>query len=791
MKNLRIAVRSLFKKGRHNGMKIASLSIGLAVALVLVAKIYFEKSFDTFYPDVERTYRLTETYSTADKTGDYPQVPGAVATGMKAEIPGVEAATRLTYIAGPASTFTTSDKKRYSADFILMADSNVFDVLSRPILLGNPNEVLARPWYAMISRSLAEKMGGVGAVNGVEITPDNNPGMKLIIGGVFEDIPENADLRYDMLVSLNGMNEWSRTNWVGNDRYLSYVRLSPGVTPESLKPAIHEMQLRHIDQEDMRKAGVELTFFMKPLLEMHNGSEEVKNMVMMLTVLAFALLFTAIMNYILIAISSIVNRTKEVAVHKSYGASEGNIHKMMISETFIHMLISLVLAVFLIIVCQDLVQELLGVSVATLLLSKGAILLLAVCVVVFVVTGYVPGALFARIPVAAAFRNFRESKRVWKLGLLFLQFIAAGLLVTLLIVVGKQHQYMINDNPGYSYDRLAYCNISGLDSTNRAKISDELRRIPEVEKVSTANNLPIWGRMSGNNIFLPGSDAELFNAADQYWVGNGYLDLMDIPVIEGRSFTENLPKSREVMVNRAFAEKIAKLVGWNDGAVGKNIIITEHSEPDNHPYTICGVYENYRIGSIADLDDRPSILFYSSYPSSTQLIKFNSMTQEAIAKVNNRLQELMPNQEPKLSLFTTEIVNMYSDSRKFRDQVMIGGIITLLISLIGLIGYTTDEINRRRRELAIRKVNGADVKDILRIFVKDILYIAMPAVVLGCGISYFVAKHWQEQFTQKIALTPDIFIIGALLVWVVVLTCVVYRTWKVANSNPVDSIKSE
>lgn len=141
-----------------------------------------------------------------------------------------------------------------------MADSNVFDVLQRPILLGNPREVLARPWYAMISRSLAEKMGGIDAVNGIQITPDDMPGMKLTIGGVFEDIPENSHLRFDMLVSMNGMNEWSRTNWVGNDRYLSYVRLSPGVSPESLKPAIHEMTLRHIDQEEMQKAGVELDF---------------------------------------------------------------------------------------------------------------------------------------------------------------------------------------------------------------------------------------------------------------------------------------------------------------------------------------------------------------------------------------------------------------------------------------------------------------------------------------------------------------------------------------------------
>ncbi|RHJ78896.1 ABC transporter permease [Parabacteroides sp. AM08-6] len=795
MKNLVIAVRSLFKQGRHNLMKIGTLSIGLAVGLVLIAKVYFEQSYDTFYPDSDRIYRLTESIEKQDGNVDYEQVAGAVAPGMKAEVPGVEAATRLTYIAGPGTTFTTSEKQRYSADFILMADSNVFDVFPRPILLGNPKEVLARPNYAMISRSLAEKMGGVEQVDGVVIAMDYNPGRTYVIGGVFEDIPENSHLHYDMLVSLNGMNEWSRTNWVGNDRYLGYVRLMPGITPESLKPAIHEMQLRHIDQEEMSRAGVELTFYMKPLLEMHSGSDNVKNMMLMLSVLAFALLFTAVMNYILIAISSIINRTKEVAVHKSYGASEKNIHSMIMSETFVHMLIALALAVFLIFLCQDVVKELLNVSVSALFYSKGTLLLLAVCVVVFFLTGFVPGVLFARIPVAAAFRNFRESKRIWKLCLLFFQFVAGGLLVSLLLVVTRQHTYMVNSNPGYSYEKLAYCDISGLDSTARAKVIEEMRRLPEIEKVSTSDNLPLYS-MSGNNISLPGSDEELFNVADQYDCGNGFLDLMEIPVIEGRSFTENIPFSTEIMVNRAFAEKMENVAHWTS-VVGKEIQITDHgyriseNAMESSTYTICGIYENYRIGSLIYLDNRPSVLFYNSYPSSNLLLNFNNLDADAIEKANDKLQELMPNLEPKLSLFSEDIVNLYSSSRKFQDQLWIGGLVTLLISIIGLIGYTNDEISRRRKEIAIRKVNGATLLEIQRIFLLDVMRIAVPAAFMGGALAYVLAIRWQQQFIEKVPLNIGIFLLGSLFVILVVTISVIYRIWFAANSNPVESLKSE
>ncbi|MDB8885448.1 ABC transporter permease [Parabacteroides merdae] len=297
--------------------------------------------------------------------------------------------------------------------------------------------------------------------------------------------------------------------------------------------------------------------------------------------------------------------------------------------------------------------------------------------------------------------------------------------------------------------------------------------------------------MSGNNIALPESEKELFNIADQYWVSNGFLDLMEIPVIEGRSFTENIPVSDEVMVNRAFVEKMKEFVDWPDGAVGKSIYISEHDRYGSKYYTICGVYENYIMGSLIDMDARPSVLFYRQRPSAHLLVKFHRMTPDAVGKVNERLKELMPDQEPKLTVYSVQMVDLYSSSRKFRDEVMIGGLITLIISLIGLIGYTNDEVNRRRKELAIRKVNGATMKDILRIFLKDVLRIALPAILLGCGISYFVAEHWQQQFVEKIPLSAWIFLAGALFVCLVVLICIVYRIWDVANEDPVDSLKSE
>ena len=780
MKNLNIALRSLFKKGRSNGIKILSLGVGLAMGLVLISKVCFERSFDKFYPDSDRIYRLHENIIRDGEYKSYGQVSGGVATAMQVEIPEVEKATRLTYIGGDKELFKTQDGNRYSARYVVMGDTNVFDLLPRPILIGDPKETLSRPGYVMISNRIAKLLGGAEQAVNKEFEFESSPGQTYTIGGVFEDVPENSHLRFEIVASLEGMSKWSRENWLGNDRYLGYVKLYPGTDPESLTTAIREMQGRHCDLEEVKKAGIDLTYSLVPLMDMHSNSDEVKSMNSLLGFLAFVLIFTAAMNYVLIVISTLINRTKEVAVHKCYGASDKNLFGMIMSETCLHMLISLLLAAFLIVLFRTKTEELLGATLGALFSTQTIVILIGVCIVIFFITGLIPTYMFLRIPVAAAFRNFKESRRYWKLCLLFIQFLATAYLVALLSVINKQYDYMVNVDPGYAYEKLAYCSTQGVEESVRNTAIEELRKIPEVDKVSACYDLPISG-MSGNNVSLPGDDRELFNIADMYWVKDDFFSLMEIPVIEGEVFRSDGSASNKVMVSRSFVEKMEQVAGWTGSAIGKNIIITEHSQ-NGEPFTICGVYEDVCIGSTGNPDTRPTALFYDRYAPMI-LIKFHEMSPENIKKAQKVLEDVMPDRNVTVTAYYMDMIDLYKDSRTFRDSVMIGGIVTLIIALIGLLGYTSDETNRRGREIAIRKVNGATAWSILKMISKDISYIAIPAIVIGTG--------WLEKFTEKAPIGFFIFLAGAMMVYVLIIACVLYRAWAVSNSNPVDSLKSE
>ena len=788
MKNLNIALRSLFKKGRSNGIKILSLGVGLAMGLVLISKVCFERSFDKFYPDSDRIYRLHENIIRDGEYKSYGQVSGGVATAMQVEIPEVEKATGVTYLGGEKVLFKTQDGIRYSARYVVMGDTNVFDLLPRPILIGDPKETLSRPGYVMISNRIAKLLGGAEQAVNKEFEFESSPGQTYTIGGVFEDVPENSHLRFEIVASLEGMSKWSREIWRGNDRYLGYVKLYPGTDPESLTTAIREMQGRHCDLEEVKKAGIDLTYSLVPLMDMHSNSDEVKSMNSLLGFLAFVLIFTAAMNYVLIVISTLINRTKEVAVHKCYGASDKNLFGMIMSETCLHMLISLLLAAFLIVLFRTKTEELLGATLGALFSTQTIVILIGVCIVIFFITGLIPTYMFLRIPVAAAFRNFKESRRYWKLCLLFIQFLATAYLVALLSVINKQYDYMVNVDPGYAYEKLAYCSTQGVEESVRNTAIEELRKIPEVDKVSACYDLPISG-MSGNNVSLPGDDRELFNIADMYWVKDDFFSLMEIPVIEGEVFRSDGSASNKVMVSRSFVEKMEQVAGWTGSAIGKNIIITEHSQ-NGEPFTICGVYEDVCIGSTGNPDTRPTALFYDRYAPMI-LIKFHEMSPENIKKAQKVLEDVMPDRNVTVTAYYMDLIDLYKDSRTFRDSVMIGGIVTLIIALIGLLGYTSDETNRRGREIAIRKVNGATAWSILKMISKDISYIAIPAIVIGMTVAYYSGTGWLEKFTEKAPIGFFIFLAGAMMVYVLIIACVLYRAWAVSNSNPVDSLKSE
>lgn len=785
-------LKSLNQRGQHNWIKIVCLAVGLATGIVLIGKAGFEQSWDKFFPTSDRIYVVCEDIIMDGEYKHYPQTAGAVAHGIKRYCPQVEAATRYTSFAWDMP-IVTDDDKRVRTNYALV-DSCFFDVFPFRILVGNPKKTLSQVDCCMIPRSLAEKLMGIENpldLVGKKIYYNIRGGWALTVGGIYEDIPLNSKLHgMEVMVSMPTITRImfdGRDNWVGNDRYESYVRLAKGIMPDDLKPQIEKMKRDNLPLDELKKAGVDLGFSVQPLVDYHTKDEGTRRMTWIVSILAAVLIGCAVMNYLLLVIGGISQRAKEMAVHQCYGAEARHIYQKVLTESVIHLLLSLTLAALLLFLFKDTIEELVGAPLIVLLLTGSNIwLIVSTCLVVLLITGLVPSWIYTHIPLAAAFKNYNHSHRIWKLLLLGLQFASATFLIILLIVVGRQYRMMVNDDPGYDYSTLGSLLVDGVSIDQRQLAMDELRKLSSVKGV-TMSYANLTQHQSGDNILLPGDDREYMNIADLYYVGDGYFDVMEIPLVSGRTFTEQIDTLREVMVSRKFEERMKELAGW-DQALGKQIICTSFQGP----YTIVGVFEDTRIGSITNPDTRPSVCYYSRKPEQMHyiLIRFQSM--DGLEAANKLVKELVTD-NPDISIvpYNQMVTELYTDAHRFRTTVMIGGLVALIIALIGLIGYLAGEIARRQKEIAIRKVNGARIADVLKLFHTDILRVALPAVVIGATGAWYVARLWLEQFSEKTTLSPIILVGGALAVIIVILSVVCLGCYRVASSNPVNYLKTE
>ena len=777
------------KKNSDILIKVLSLGIGLAVGIVLIAKVFFELSYDSFYKDIDRVYTINTWISQQGDEKDYGQVSGAVAVGFMEEVPGVEAGTRTTFVFN-GDTYLDEDGNKLQATLVC-ADTCFFRVFDRPILVGDPVAVLGKWGSVMVSRTFAEKMGGTQECIGKQIANADMDGLKLTIEGVFENFPKNGTLDYDILLSMDTYGKQSTDNWNGNDRYKGYVKLMPGVDPATLTDAIRKMQEAHQPLAQLEANGMQFKYFLKPFSTMHTSAPEVRQQVILLSIVAALLILISLLNNILIVISSMAKRSKEVGVRKCYGAEGRHIYGMLSKEALLHIILSLALAAVIIFAGRGIVENLLGVPFQTLLVPQSMMAIIAVLVFVLVISIVVPAELYQRIPVYAALKNYTENSRNWKLGLLGVQVLINVFLVVMMLIIGRQYQRVSHADTGYDYENLFYFDMYDGDRQALSRAVQTLQRLPEVAGVAASYNLPFQGS-NGDNVYLPDDDRELFNIADQYECSPEFYGLMGIEFLEGRAPRD----SSEIVVDEKFVAKMAEFTDWSDGAVGKQVYVTGHDRDrmaGNANFTISGVYKSYLIGNLTGVDQRPSALFYGEIGSMSSWMPhvLFKMQPESREKVETALEQALEGREINIVSYEEQMRAAYDGSRKMRNTMVIGAVFSLLIALLGLLGFIKDESLRRSKEMAVRKINGATTRDILGAFSMDIMKLSVAASFIACIAAFFVARRWLEQFAEKVSLNPLYFIGGAALVLLIVLGVVVLNCLRIARANPVESLKNE
>ena len=782
---------NLFRKGQGAFIKVTSLAIGLTVGLVLIAKVQLERNYDRCIADKERVYALSEEFK---KKGEDPQgfhnTPGGAVPALCRYIPEIEVGTRWTY-QFEDDKLTLEDGSRWSFGTSALADSCFFEIYNTSILRGDAKAILATKGQCLISRRLNEQLGGdmVGRTFSYVAYPDR----PMTVAGVFENYDENATFsRLDIVMSLSSVGLYAydgTSRLVGNDRWHSFVRMRPNTDMKKVKQEMNAMLKELLPWEEMKAAGVEDFYFgFHPVSESRMNDATVRTTCIILGIVALVMLFTAVMNYILVVISTLVGRARQVALRKVLGAPRREFYLTTLKEAAVHLLLALAVMALLLAAGQDWIRELMGASVTTLFSGQTYVVLAVVCLVVVVCCGLLPGYIYSRIPLTYAYRLYSENKRTWKLSLLAFQFVLSTMLLCILSTIYRQYDYMLNRDLGYDYKDVAYIETPERADSTYA-LAREIEKLPCVRSSATAYSL-LLHHQSGNNVLLPGKSEMQFNFACLYWAESSIVETMGLEVVQGR-----LPERLErpgwetgAIVDEAFAKQLQAHTGW-ENVVGQHIASTEWG--DEPQFTIKAVVKDFTLGTLNDMDDRPAMMLNGNIYAKYILVRLHSLTPESLAQVQQLCDKLYPDAELLVKRYAAELADSYSETQHTRDLILIGCIASLLITLIGLIGYVRDEVQRRSRELAIRKVMGATVTEVQALFIRSIAVIAVPSVVIGVALGWYLSTLLMEQFAEKTPLVWYVFAACALLVLAVIAAVVYIQTRRVATSNPVKYLKTE
>lgn len=790
MRQLYYTFITLLRGKSANVVKFVSLTLGLLVGVLLFSQIVYELNYDTCYEEHERLAMFgTRNISAKGEIGDWEYDSFRPAAAALAEsLPDwVECATPIYFWESPDIYLSAQDDNKLDDVQAIYVDTLYFRTMGINVLSGDPKS-LATACNAFISRSMAQRMFGTQDVIGKTFNWYKRD--EITVRGVYEDLPGNVSFPANIVLSLPTIERlYGQGTWDQNDIYMIYVRLHRAEDMEEVNRRITEVVSHYTPVKD-RWDGSSMECQIIPATDFRWTTDDNVRRLVILFVLGFSIFFVSGMNYVLAAIATIGRRAKMVGVHKCCGADAGRVMGFFLWETGIMMLAAVVGSLLLMNLFHDLIEDMLGLSdIAQLFTWQTLWVPVLTVVVLFLVAGVLPGQMFARIPVTQVFRRYTDDKRSWKRGLLFVQFMGVAFILGMLITSIWQYRDLTTRSVGFDADHLAVGDATaGLGDPGTEEfistvqgIADHLARQPFVETVG----------ISENNLLMYYSSCPVAAEGGSKWVhthfqyfAKGFPQAVGMELVEGR-FPE---QEGEALV----CEQLVRELNWGDQAIGRelNPIPAKRGGGSKGYARVVGVVRDIR--NMGFFQGQTNVAFICCPAlAATFHVRLKDPQRENLFRLNDLVRETYPNNGLAFLHYADVRRDQNRDVLRFRNTVYMTSACILLIVLMGLIGYVADETQRRSKEIAVRKVNGAEASDILQLLSKGILKVSVGAVLIGIACAYYVSGLWMEQFSDCTMLSSLWFLTLGVCLLVLIVLVVVIRAWKIANENPVLSIKSE
>jgi putative ABC transport system permease protein len=778
----KIAFRHLLKNKTNSFINIFGLAFGMAVFLMITMYCLNELSYNKFYQNHKSIYQV--------EIGDAFYTPVPLGTMIKNNVPGFEKIVRIDYGMGGGKspvieTYYNGIRKKSNVKNIVFADSALLEMFNIPVIYGNPSTALKRPYSLVLTRTTALNLFGIGNAVGqtIHYKGDNGLPIDMTITAIIQDLPENSTISFNAAGSLSSLYSIGQKygykpdgDW-HNYQYDTFIMLKD-IDISAFTKKVNKLWMEQ--EKILGKEHARLNLVPLDDVYFHNNSKQ--QLILFLQLIGIFILAIAIINFINLTIAKSGARVREIGMRKVIGANRSALIKQFLGESIFitllasaaaFMMIELIKPYFLKIIDKQIYFSKMHQPEVVLIFMAGIIL-------IGIISGIYPAIILSAFKPAAILKNeITKGKKGNSLKhiLIVFQFAVSISLIICTLMISRQVNYLNSKDLGFNDKNIIHLNQSGQIGQHYDAFKQKLIENPAIVYVSRSNtsfgrDLPIGisHKFRGVNISYSATTAD-----------PDFIPAMGIKIIEGRSFSWNLPSdlNKTAIVNETFVKKFDL----------KNALETE-LEFFSNKVKIIGIMKDFHYNSLHKKIG-PAALIYANWNAEINIKISSHNISRTIQYIKNTWSEFSPDFPFEFEFLDKTYDKLYKSDVQFENIINSFSVIAIFIACLGLLGLVSLSVERRIKEIGIRKILGATVNSILFTITGEFLKWITLANIVAWPLAWFAMNKWLQDFAYHTELRWWMFIIAGGISFLIGLATVSFQAVKAATSNPVKSLRYE
>lgn len=791
---LKVASRNIFQHKFFSLINILGLSIGMGSSILIFMFVKYELSYDKHFENSERVYRIVSEVTKSD--GGKMVVPTSlseIAHLMSKQLPEVESAFRLY---GGEDYKVEVDGRFFPGRTFYYTDSSFLNILDFEILSGDAQKALTTPNAVIITEKAAKTFYGDEDPVGKTIIVEDE---EYTVMALMKNIPPNTHLQFDIItpfISIDNLQGFFSNH--GFD-FPTFFLLKNNVDIKNYREKFEQFTKKVIErrfEEENMTGSFQIETRFQNLEEIHlsddlefdyhnHGS---KRNIYIFSFLALFVLFVAIINFINLVTARSESRAKEIGVRKAMGAFKAQLRKQFIGEALIVSFISIIFALLFVELLIHPFSNIMNreldhfTSIGTIILY-----LVVISLVIGIASGAYPAFYMARFNAVRVLKGLFYSGKgnsTLKVVLVVVQFSIAIFLITCLIIINAQLQYLSSKPLGFDKERLlAIKNLTPQLVDSYQSIKGELKKNPNITNMAACGSIP--GRFrSVQNIYFEGEPTDNAIMIHENNVSADYIKTIGIEIAEGQGFSsENIAHEYTFIINETAKKRLGR-----DNIIGEEVNIWQWNGK------IVGVMKDFHFSSLHNkieplvLMKRPDSLLYANF----FIVKLKpGNIPKTIDFVQNTIESYDQSYPFQYTFVDQSFNSLYNDEKRTNKLVIFGSLLAIVLSILGLYALTSYNVRQKSKEIGIRKALGGSIGTITGMLVKDTLRWVLYVNIIAWPAAYFVMKNWLDNFAYSINMKVWMFLAGSIIAMIIAFLTVVFQSSRAARANPVEAIKYE